>query len=555
MHIVIPMSGFGERFRRAGYTVPKPLIPVDGRPIIDYVLKLFPGEHQVTFICNEEHVAHPEYRMRETLLQLKPSARVVGIPPHHQGPVYAVSKIFDAIADNEPVLINYCDFTCYWDYSHFLRFLEQSRCDGCLPSYRGFHPHMLGPTNYAFIRDDEQWLLDIQEKKPFTDQRMNEYASSGTFYFRRGELVKHYFTRLMAEDLRTNGEFYISMVYRLMAQDGLRTAIYELQHFMQWGTPDDLNEYERWSACFRRLAERSRPSAPAAEGTLLFPMAGAGSRFAREGYREPKPLIPVSGVPMAIQAAADLPAMKSQVFVLRKDLPELPQIQQGLAARYPEGRHVVLEQLTDGQARTCLLGLPGVDLSKPLTIGACDNGLVYDGSRYQTLLSDPAVDVIVWGARGYPGALKNPTAYGWIDATDNIISHISVKRPLASPATDPIVVGAFTFKRAGDFVRAAERLIASGVRVNGEIYVDSAINDAIQLGLRCVLLPVDDYLCWGTPDDLRTFEYWQSCFSKWEEHPYTLEADSRIPATSRSELAKRFAACHSPLPGGVRAAA
>ena len=52
MQIVIPMSGFGKRFRRAGYSVPKPLIEVDGKPIIQYVIEMFPGEENFIFICN-----------------------------------------------------------------------------------------------------------------------------------------------------------------------------------------------------------------------------------------------------------------------------------------------------------------------------------------------------------------------------------------------------------------------------------------------------------------------------------------------------------------------
>jgi NDP-sugar pyrophosphorylase family protein len=50
MQIVIPMSGFGERFRRAGYSVPKPLIEVEGKPIIAHVLSMFPNETDVFFI-------------------------------------------------------------------------------------------------------------------------------------------------------------------------------------------------------------------------------------------------------------------------------------------------------------------------------------------------------------------------------------------------------------------------------------------------------------------------------------------------------------------------
>ena len=56
MQIVIPMSGFGERFRNAGYTTPKPLITIEGKPIIEHVVDMFPGEKNFIFICNEEHL-------------------------------------------------------------------------------------------------------------------------------------------------------------------------------------------------------------------------------------------------------------------------------------------------------------------------------------------------------------------------------------------------------------------------------------------------------------------------------------------------------------------
>ena len=64
-----------------------------------------------------------------------------------------------------------------------------------------------------------------------------------------------------------------------------------------------------------------------------------------------------------------------------------------------------------------------------------------------------------------------------------------------------------------------------GAKINGEYYVDMLINDAIALGLRCVVFEIDYYICWGTPDDLRTFQYWQSCFNGWPSHPYQLEKD------------------------------
>ena len=77
-------------------------------------------------------------------------------------------------------------------------------------------------------------------------------------------------------------------------------------------------------------------------------------------------------------------------------------------------------------------------------------------------------------------------------------------------------------------------------RVGGEFYIDSCINHALALGLYCRLFEVDSYLSWGTPDDLMTFEYWQSCFHKWPSHPYRLEHDSRIPAEAVAALTQAY---------------
>jgi hypothetical protein len=110
-------------------------------------------------------------------------------------------------------------------------------------------------------------------------------------------------------------------------------------------------------------------------------------------------------------------------------------------------------------------------------------------------------------------------------------------------------LGTFTFRRAADFRASVERLIGRNGRINNEFYIDAAINDAIELGLRCHLFEVDSFLSWGTPDDLRTFEYWQSCFHKWAGHPYSLEQDARIPPAAVPDLVRRYKSTVPPLPG------
>jgi len=552
MQIIIPMSGFGERFRRAGYLVPKPLIEIEGKPIVAHVIDMFPGELDFIFICNQDHLNEPGYRMESILRRYCPTGRIIGIPPHKLGPVHAVRQVENLIDRHRPVIVNYCDFSCYWKWNHFKQFITNTDCQGAIPAYKGFHPHTLGTTNYAYLRELNGWVQDIQEKQPYTNNRMEEYASSGTYYFATAQIMSEAFRVAMEQDLNVGGEYYVSLAYKQLLANAQSVVVYSLQHFMQWGTPEDVAEYNTWSKAFRGLVEPF-PEVIIPKGSIIVPMAGLGQRFANEGYELTKPLIPVSGSPMVAQATHDLPAAEQHVFVLRSDMQGYKDVSIELKRLYPMAVIKTIDCVTEGQACTAFIGLVALEealgnVPGPITIGACDNGALYDENAFVKLVENPDIDVIVWGFRGFPNAGRHPNMFGWINATEGIISSISVKTPLDNPAFDPIALGTFTFRRAEDFRRVVEHLIARDGRINGEFYIDSCIYDAIELGLRCHLFEVDSYLCWGTPNDLRNFEYWQSCFHKWPSHPYRLELDRRVPEDQLRAIETRYQTTlpHSP---------
>ena len=93
--------------------------------------------------------------------------------------------------------------------------------------------------------------------------------------------------------------------------------------------------------------------------------------------------------------------------------------------------------------------------------------------------------------------------YGWVDvAHDYHARRVSVKVPLSeTPLNDHAVVGAFSFRRARDFLRAASLTITLNKRTRGEFYVDEVMNQVIGAGLRVGVLEVASYIGWGTPDD------------------------------------------------------
>jgi dTDP-4-amino-4,6-dideoxygalactose transaminase/bifunctional N-acetylglucosamine-1-phosphate-uridyltransferase/glucosamine-1-phosphate-acetyltransferase GlmU-like protein/GNAT superfamily N-acetyltransferase len=533
MQIIIPMSGIGKRFIDAGYEDPKPLIKVDGKPMIQHIVNLFPGETDITFICNDLHLK--ETNMREVLNKISPNCKIYEVPVNNRhGPVHAVSQIFDNIRDNDEVIVSYCDYGTWWSYDKFLTDTRGRDADGAVACYKGFHPHMLGTDNYAFLQEIEnnsRLMKAIQEKKPFTNDRMNEYASNGTYYFKSGIIVKKYFQRLMDLEMKVNNEYYVSMVYNLMVEDKLQVNIFEIDHMLQWGTPYDLEVYNSWSNYFSNIINKQEKFVDRLGITTILPLAGEGSRFSKVGYKDPKPLIPVNGLPMVVQAIKCLPQSSNNIFICRKKhLDEYP-LEEKLKDSYPNSQIFGIEGLTEGQACTTELGIEkgDIDLDKPILITACDNGAYYDMGKYQRLVDDEEVDVIVWSFKDNPTSKNNRDMYAWLETDEeNNILHVSCKKFIEGRhdiKRSHCIIGTMFFRKARYFIDGLKRNYEENIRSNGEFYVDDVLNQNIKSGLKVKSFVVDNYICWGTPDDYKTYLYWKRFFNKCWWHPYNEKLD------------------------------
>lgn len=543
MQIIIPMSGFGERFRRAGYNIPKPLIEIESKPVIAHVIDLFPGENDFIFICNETHINNEDYKMEHLINKHCPTGKIISIPSHKLGPVHAVLQVSDQVNLDKPTIVNYCDFTCFWNWHHFKNYVKETKCDGAIPAYKGFHPHSLGTTNYAYIKENNGIISDIQEKKPFTSNRMNEFASSGTYYFASGKKMIDSFKLMKEKNLELNGEYYVSLAYKNLLKSSNNILVYPLQHFMQWGTPEDVDEYNYWSKAFKSISYRNKRKIKS--GSNIIPMAGLGERFSKEGFKITKPLIEVSGLPMVVQSCDDLANAEHNIFVTRSDMPDYNAVKSEIKKKYPDAIIETIDHVTNGQAITASIGVKKLkeihsNYQNPITIGVCDSGVIYDSDTYESKIKDTNIDILVWGIRGYANASRNPEMFGWIDEENNIIKSISVKKPLLEPKKDPIILGVFTFKNIEVFDKVFNSLINRDGRVNNEFYLDSCIEDAIKLGYRCELFEANSFLCWGTPNDMLTFNYWQSCFHQWHGHEYNINNDIRVPIDKKEELINSY---------------
>jgi len=246
MKIVIPMSGMGKRFVDKGYIAPKPLLVVGGKMIIEHIIDMFDrDEDEFVFIVNDKHIW--ENNIDKVVSGLVKKSIVMTIPPHKLGPVYAVKAAYDNISDDEQVIVSYCDNPYLWDYDHFRGFVRDKNLDGCILTHTRFHPHRLASTRMAYLKLGPDGLLEeIKEKESYTDNHWGENGSTGTYYFRSGRIMKHYFDECMEKDVNYNGEYYVTLVYNLLVQDGLRVMKYDTTHAMVFGTPHEVEHFQAW---------------------------------------------------------------------------------------------------------------------------------------------------------------------------------------------------------------------------------------------------------------------------------------------------------------------
>lgn len=234
-------------------------------------------------------------------------------------------------------------------------------------------------------------------------------------------------------------------------------------------------------------------------------MAGEGQRFIDAGYKTPKPLIQIDGLPMAIRAAKCLPPADHWIFICRAHHVNESTIDEKLLSHFPDATILVVDHLTDGQACTCLLAGGYLKPDDQLTIGACDNSLSFDLREFETLIGRN--DALVWTFRNNPVVLRNPTMYGWVSLNGSGgVNGVSCKKPIsADPLHDHAVAGTFSFKNAGYFLECTNNMTKKNRRVNGEYYLDVVADECVLSGLIVAPFEVTSYNSWGTPFDLEKY--------------------------------------------------
>lgn len=231
MNVLIPMAGAGSRFAQAGYTFPKPLIEVNGKPMIQVVVENLNVEAHYVFLVQKDH--YEKYNLKQLLNLIAPGCDIVQVDGVTEGAACTTLLAKEIINSDEPLLIANSDQFVEWNSNETLYGFTADEIDGGIVTFKATHP------KWSFARVGEDgFVKEVAEKNPISDD-----ATVGIYYWRKGSDYVKYAESMIEKNIRTNNEFYVCPVFNQAIADSCKIKIKQIDRMWGIGTPEDLEYF------------------------------------------------------------------------------------------------------------------------------------------------------------------------------------------------------------------------------------------------------------------------------------------------------------------------
>ena len=231
LNILIPMAGAGTRFQKAGYTFPKPLIEIDGKPMIQLVVENLNVEANFIFVVQKEH--RDKYNLDSLLKIITNNPKIVEVDGLTEGAACTALLAKDYIDNDNPLFFANSDQFVVWNSNEFFYKMNESPMDGSIVTFKATHP------KWSFAKIDKNNIVTkVAEKNPISDN-----ATVGFYYWNKGSNFVKYAEEMIKKNDRVNNEFYVCPVFNHAISDNKKIMAYEISKMYGLGTPEDLEYY------------------------------------------------------------------------------------------------------------------------------------------------------------------------------------------------------------------------------------------------------------------------------------------------------------------------
>lgn len=230
MNILIPLAGKGQRFKDVGYDLPKPLIEVNGKTMIENVLDnlALPGNYH--FIILKEH--DEKYGLKNVLKSMKQGCEVIEIEEVTCGQACSCLLAKEFINNETPLLIANSDQIMDWEPADFILSINPYY-DGIIFTFTDD-----GKNNSYVKLDNNGYVTEVAEKRVISN-----IATCGVYYFRKGADFVYAAEKMIQDGEKVNNEYYVCPTYAELIKEDKKIVTYHVDGHYPIGTPEDLTKY------------------------------------------------------------------------------------------------------------------------------------------------------------------------------------------------------------------------------------------------------------------------------------------------------------------------
>lgn len=235
INVLIPMSGKAQRFKDAGYALPKFLLPIEKKPMIQKVVEnLNVSNARYIFLTLKEHYEQYNLQYLLPLICRDKECEIVQVESVTEGAACTALLAKNLINGDQELLIANSDQLVEWSPERFISYMRRNNAKGGILTFHGSNPKW----SYAKLKEETNEVVEVAEKNPISN-----FATVGIYYFRYGIHFVHYAEQMIKKNIRVNNEFYICPVFNEMIGANCKVLAYQCEEMNGVGDPVSYENY------------------------------------------------------------------------------------------------------------------------------------------------------------------------------------------------------------------------------------------------------------------------------------------------------------------------
>ena len=237
---IMPMAGRGDRFKKFGYKLPKPLIEIENKPMFLKSALTFPRSLNWIFIFKNNLKKNKIFLKNINFFKRK---KLIALRKQTLGQASTVLKALKFINTKQSIIIHSCDLKFNINEKILLKKLNGN--DVIVITSKSKKYNFTHSKQFSWVRKNKKNNnIEISLKKNFSNNKKSSRILVGSFIFKNKNILNNCLKYIYKKKLKTNGEYYIDQAALQSKQLGYKLDEMIVKKYVSWGSHNELLKFK-----------------------------------------------------------------------------------------------------------------------------------------------------------------------------------------------------------------------------------------------------------------------------------------------------------------------